>query len=184
MKQLLFGLTLLSLSACKKDGLDTNGLPKATQDGNNTAGSLLDGQPWLPKLTPSSQTPFPVNVYFGRMQGANYLSVNMSRYQDGNNLQAFGLWFSNIRKPGTYQLNQSFNHSVISGHRPAYGAYTIYAPSPKRNFYTDSLFRGQAIITRFDTVARIVSGTFEARVLEENGTATHDITQGRFDIKF
>lgn len=182
MKQLLLGFALLSLSACHKD--DPNALPAATQDGRNTAGFLLDGQPWLPKLTPSSQTPFPVNVYFGRMQGANYLSVNMSRYQDGSNLQGFGLWFSNIRKPGTYQLNQDINTVVISGPRPPYGVYTIHSPSPRKSFYTSTQAQGQAIITRFDTVARVVSGTFEARVVEENGTATHEITQGRFDIKF
>ncbi|MBJ6143570.1 hypothetical protein [Hymenobacter sp. BT559] len=182
MKQLLLGLTLLCLGACKKD--DPNVLPAATQEGRNTAGFLLDGQPWLPKNSPSSSLPYPVNAYFGHMYKVNYLSIGISRYQDGNNRQAFGLYFSNIRKPGTYLLEEDFNRSVISGPRPAYGAYTIYSPSPKTSFYTGPTARGQVIITRFDTVARVVAGTFEARVQEDGGTITHDITQGRFDIKF
>ena len=182
MKQLLLGLALLSLGACKKD--DPNALPAATQDGNNTAGFLLDGQPWLPKNSPSSSNSYPVNAYFGHMYKVNYLSIATSRYQDNNNSQGFSLRFSNIRKPGTYLLDEDFNHTVITGPLPAYGAYTIYSPSPKTSFYTGPSAKGQVIITRFDTVARVVSGTFEAKLVEEGGTATHDITQGRFDVKF
>ncbi|GGE99338.1 hypothetical protein GCM10011383_07710 [Hymenobacter cavernae] len=37
-------------------------------------------------------------------------------------------------------------------------------------------------ITRFDTVAHVVSGTFELTVREENGLETHQLTDGRFDL--
>ncbi|WP_262892022.1 hypothetical protein [Hymenobacter cavernae] len=37
-------------------------------------------------------------------------------------------------------------------------------------------------ITRFDTVAHVVSGTFDLIVREESGTETHQLTDGRFDL--
>jgi len=186
MKQLFLGLVLLSLSACKKDNLDANGLPKATQDGNNTAGFLLDGQPWLPAKNPSTPGTLPVGANWSSRlyQGGRALQLSFARYGANNEITAFNVLFSDVRKAGTFALDQDINPVVISDPRPPFAVYNIYSPTPKRTFYTGAQARGQAIITRFDTVARVVSGTFEAKVLEDGGTATHDITQGRFDIKF
>ncbi|TAG14645.1 MAG: hypothetical protein EAZ41_00725 [Sphingobacteriia bacterium] len=33
----------------QKNTIESNGLPKATQEGKNTLGFLLNGQPWTPK---------------------------------------------------------------------------------------------------------------------------------------
>ena len=169
---------------CKKDETDPNGLPPATQDGKNTAGFLLNGQPWLPKLSPTSTGPYPVGISLTRIQGLSRLSVSFSRYQDNDNRQSLGLYISGIKQPGTFALNQLIDPYVISGPQPPYGVYAINAPSPRRSFYTGSDARGQVIITRFDTVARIVAGTFEAKLKEDGGADSLSITQGRFDIKF
>ena len=62
--------------------------------------------------------------------------------------------------------------------------YTIIEPSPRRSYYTGNAARGQVIITRFDTVARVVAGSFEAKLREEGGPDSLNITQGRFDLTF
>ena len=42
-------LTVFCFAECKKNKPDSNGLPAATQDGKNTIGFLLNGQPWKPQ---------------------------------------------------------------------------------------------------------------------------------------
>ncbi|MFZ6025669.1 MAG: hypothetical protein ACOYVG_14560 [Bacteroidota bacterium] len=52
MKTVLFALcifTCFCFAKCRKDKLGSNGLPAATQEGKNTLGFLLNGQPWTPK---------------------------------------------------------------------------------------------------------------------------------------
>ena len=51
--KLPLGITVLyclfCFAQCKKNNPDSNGLPAATQDGKNTLGFLLNGQPWKPQ---------------------------------------------------------------------------------------------------------------------------------------
>ena len=183
---LLLPLAVALLAAgCKKDDTDPNGLPPATQDGKNTAGFLLNGQPWLPAKNPSLPANPTVGALYGPLtQRVLRLSVSLYRYQDSNNSQGINLYISGIRQPGSFQFNQKIDPLIISGPQPHYGFYSVITPSPRRSFYTGSDARGQVIITRFDTVARIVAGTFEAKLKEDGGPDSLSITQGRFDIKF
>ena len=41
-------LVSLCFAQCKKEKVDSNGLPSATQSGANTFGFLLNGKPWVP----------------------------------------------------------------------------------------------------------------------------------------
>lgn len=43
---------------------------------------------------------------------------------------------------------------------------------------------GKITITRFDTVAHIISGTFSGKLKARNGTKELPITDGRFDINW
>ena len=186
MKPLLLSLAvLLALPACKKDDTDPNGLPPATQEGKNTAGFLLNGQPWLPKASLVGNNPYKVSVVYGPfIRNAHRLGISMYRYQDVNNSQFLTLYLAGTRQSGTFQLNQEINSAVISSPRPSYAVYSVSEPGPDRTFYTGPTARGQVIITRLDTVARVVSGTFEAKVKQDGGPDSLAITQGRFDIKF
>ena len=52
MKKLTYYLAaflLLIFTNCKKSKPDSNGLPAVTQEGKNTLGFLLNGQPWTPQ---------------------------------------------------------------------------------------------------------------------------------------
>ncbi len=51
MKKILTAITIIFIfcfAQCKKPKVDSNGLPAATQEGKNTFGFLLNGQPWPP----------------------------------------------------------------------------------------------------------------------------------------
>ena len=177
---LLLAAALLA-AGCKKDAPEAD-LPPATQEGKNTAGFLLDGQPWLPKASAIGNNPYTVSAAYGPIRRAHRLSMSMFRYQDVNNSQSLTLYLAGVRTPGTYQLNQNIDPLVISGPEPSHAYYRI--TSGARDFYTGSTARGQVVITRLDTVARVVAGTFEAKVREDSGPDSLSITQGRFDIKY
>lgn len=187
MKHMLFVLlaplaVLLALPACKKDNADPNGLPPATQEGKNTAGFLLNGQPWLPKGSVLGSNPSGVNATWNPTSFRPNLTFGFGRYNDGD-ITDFGFRLPGLHSPGTVMLNQPV--SLLLGNKnPAHGLYVIHLPSPDRYFLTGPSARGQVIITRFDTVARVVSGTFEAKVKEDGGPDSLTITQGRFDLKF
>ena len=42
-------LTVFCFAECKKNKPDSNALPAATQEGKNTLGFSLNGQPWTPQ---------------------------------------------------------------------------------------------------------------------------------------
>lgn len=186
MKTPLCCLLVLCLLAnsCKKDNTDPNGLPPATQAGKNTAGFLLDGKPWLPKGSPTSLQPYGVSWPRFRVQGGRTLEINFFRYNSKDDLTAVNFHFPDVHHSGTFDLSQYINTGVISGPQPPYAVYSIYEPGPDRKFYTGSTARGQIIITRFDTIARVVAGTFDAKLKEDGGPDSLSITQGRFDLTF
>ena len=108
--------------------------------------------------------------------------MSMFRYQNVNSSQELLLYLAGVRHPGTYQLKEEIDPFVISGPSPSHGYYRII--SGARDFYTGPKANGQVTITRLDTVARIVAGTFEAKLKEDGGPDSLNITQGRFDFKF
>ena len=75
MKQTIIYLLIITLaiscSSCKKNVTptsDDNGLPAATQEGKNTLGFLLNGQPWTPKGFDGTSN-LSIDVDFGFSQG-------------------------------------------------------------------------------------------------------------------
>ena len=92
---------------------------------------------------------------------------------------------ANIQRPGTYRLTDLISPFVLPG--PQSGAkYTLpyTTPSYRPYYLTGPTSPGQVIITHFDTVAHIVSGTFEAKLREYQGLDSLVITKGRFDCTF
>lgn len=180
MKTALLPLALLlALSACKKD--DPNALPDATQEGKNTAGWLLDGKAWVPK-TSSISTGRPVYGYWRKTKGGRSLDLSFSQFSVQDDW-GIGFFLPDIKQAGTFVLNQV--PAITSGlNNAAYGDYHHLRPGPRLSYYTGPSAPGQLIITRFDTVANIVSGTFEMTPREAGTGATVAITQGRFDLRF
>lgn len=175
-----FLLALLAAAGCKKEQTELEKLPEATQDGKGGAGFLLDGQAWLPEASNLIGTGGPVSASWRRTAAGHSLNVGFSRDSDETSA---GFFIPHIRQSGSFQLSQ--RASIVLGDRnPAYGIYIMFKPVPDRLFLTEPSATGTVVVTRFDTVARVVSGTFNLTVKEETGPETHQLTQGRFDLTF
>ncbi|WBA41830.1 hypothetical protein [Hymenobacter canadensis] len=179
-KPCLFVALVLLASACKKEQSELEKLPDATQNGSGGAGFLLDGQAWLPEASKLFGSGPAVSATWRRTVAGRTLRVGFSRDSDDTSA---GVFIPDIQRAGTYHLNQTAN--IILGERnPAYGGLMMFKPVPDRIFLTGSDAIGTVTVTRFDTVAHIVSGTFDMTVKEEVGPETHRLTQGRFDLRF
>ncbi|HEX8656615.1 MAG TPA: DUF6252 family protein [Hymenobacter sp.] len=165
MKNVLLRLLLLVLLAgCKKEEVDA--LPKATQQGNHTFGCHLDGQAFLPT---SSQKIFQLRP-ITPLQGYFYRRViGVKAYGEQGQMY---LALRDAFRPGTYSLGEisSGNYARLS--------------RGSGSFYTSSTRGGSLTLTRIDTIAHVVAGTFEFSALDHQGGGTITVTSGRFDVAF
>jgi hypothetical protein len=185
MKTMLLAGLLSGLGACKKDNVDSDGLVPATQDGKNTGDFLLNGTPFSPRPRITSPGNKPVGAYWGhssRQQGR--VDISFFREDDDRKVRSCNILLFGIKKPGTYLLNGVVYPNLVGSR-----SYIIYEvpgvyPAIYRDYLTGPTSPGEVIITRFDTLARVVSGTFEARLREYNGSDSVRVTKGRFDCSF
>jgi hypothetical protein len=176
--KLPLGITVLyclfCFAQCKKSNPDNNGLPAATQEGKNTLGFLLNGQPWTPQGNNGT-----ANLSIDFDAGINNGIFSLSAYKIINSLnrQRFGLGIKDslnfISVPKIY----------ILGNSTLYGA--AYSDDSCTFDYFDSTINrsGNLTITRFDKTNRIISGTFST-TFNKTGCPEIKITDGRFDMKF
>ena len=166
-------LTVFCFTECKKNKPDSNGLPSATQEGKNTLGFMLNGQPWVP-------------------QGNNG-TANLSLYYDvtfaggGFNLAAYRIISTGVRQRLTL-----FGDSIQYVQR-------ITLPNPNK---FSAIFRndisgcdydiadttvkiagGYFYLKKIDKINNIFSGEFEIK-FKKSGCEDVQISQGRFDMKF
>lgn len=164
-----------ALLSCEKEPLDQ--LPAATQKGQNTAGFLVDGKAWLPKGNYIMGVYEPVNGSWKRTAAGPSLNISMS-YKTRDTRSGVGIHLMGVRQPGNYTLSQAAQVNLGN----AAGSYATYHKEYV-SYYTDPPAGGSVTITRLDTVKHIASGTFELLLLEDGGTRTVQITQGRFDVR-
>lgn len=178
--------TLLALGACKKKEVQPElQLPAASQSGANTAGAKIDGKVWVTETT----------LFVGSATTASYqregsrrtLRLNFSRVPASEsapfNETSFRFIVGDVRTTGRIDLNQVAQPTYPSL-TPPFASFKYSKPFPGREFLTGPDATGHLTITRLDTVARIVAGTFEFQARETNGTGTVTVTDGRFDVKF
>jgi hypothetical protein len=66
----------------------------------------------------------------------------------------------------------------------AQGSYVVYYNTGGQNAYeTNNAVTGQLIITKFDAIKQIVSGTFYFDAINDKGDIMK-ITNGRFDMQY
>jgi len=185
--RLLLLFAVLTLAAgCKKDALDPDGLVPATRSGKNTGDFLLNGQPWGPQASITSPGN-PVGAFWDNFGRGRHMQISLFREErDANRTRRVcNIILSNIKSAGTFHLKDLVNPSVVSGSR----SYIIYEvpgvfPAVYKDYLTGPSSPGKVIITRYDTVARVVSGTFEAKLREYQGPDSLALTKGRFDCTF
>lgn len=198
-------VSLLGLTQClllpDDVSMPEDKMPAATQTGANTAGCVVDGLTWVPRnvgYTMSGDRLPAIDVQWRKVRGGRYplalvLAKNIDEPTNVHGQTYLYLYLPDITQPGTFVLDQSANPSVVNG-PTAYAGFD-FGRSPTKELRTGPGAPGRLVVTRLDTVARIVSGTFEftpAEVtsgLTGNGTPisggkTARITEGRFDCKF
>ena len=176
----------LLLAACKKENTDPDGLVPATQEGKNTGDFLLNGASFGPRPRVSAPGNKPVGAFWGHSsRGKGDMQISFSREDDDRKVRLFNLFVANIQQTGAYRLKDPISPFIVPG--PQSGAvYTLpfTTPSYEPRYVTGPTSPGQVIITRFDTVAHVISGTFEARLREYQGADSVAVTKGRFDCSF
>ena len=167
----MFLLFILVCSySCKKENF--NVLPPETQTGQNTLGCLIDDE-----------------LYFGgylpplghQAIGAEYHKISkmliIDSYGEMNGKAAGSLSIEIDNEPRQDSVQKIFHAS--------------YLPYPRSSecFMFSVVDEGEICVTKFDTINKIVSGRFQFigrcsdDMFRSAGTATKQITQGRFDIK-
>lgn len=185
---------LLGLSQCTNETYyPADKLPDATQTGENTAGCLVDGQPWAARIEWGIgvvSTP-PAGVVNGHTltKGEHWLSIHFSKALDAadqpNNETSIKIYLPQVSRVGTYVLDQPVLPDVLRTYgangTPAYGLFTIRRPLPEQLLLTSPASTGWCTLTRFDTQSGVVSGTFEFTARNPQSGHTVHLTQGRFD---
>jgi hypothetical protein len=197
-------LPLLGLTQClllpDNVSMPEDKMPAATQTGANTAGCFVDGIVWVPRQNGFAVggNSSPIIVHWGKVRGGQHplslvLIKNIDDVTHVHGETHLSLYLPDITQPGTFALDQPANPSVVNG-STAYADFN-FNRSPTKQLRTGPGAPGRLVVTRLDTSARVVSGTFEFTPVEVtsgltgNGTPisggkTARITEGRFDCKF
>ena len=177
MKNILtVALSVVVLStACKKEVTE---LPPATQTGANTFGAKVNGEFWVPQ----GFGPIPANdILEARLLPNRDLYVHARNFSASPNEREFEIFLKGVRTPGTYPLNTTVSYPNTSVN---YGYFVKRNITPQNEWITSATNTGSVTITRIDTVALIVSGTFQFNALNiYNAPEPLSVTEGRFDIK-
>lgn len=169
-------LVLSSFTSCDKNE-DFSVLPAETQSGNNTFGCYVEGKRFFGGYL----------VHFG----ISPLYANYYRKLDLLSIHTEGK-FEN-KKQGSMSI-EIFNPKVdipLKMSRAKFNYYPQIFPGTSSEFTDFGVFDGgEVIITKLDTINKIVSGRFsmigKGAVDIDNftGSDSISITEGRFDLKF
>lgn len=171
----------LTASECKKHkppGNPVDQLPPQTQPGANTFGCLINGKVFLPKvpsLGPILQCAY---QYLNTNYSQGYF-FQLSAGNKSNSSDVFGI--------GIFTDSLAITEGIFTlGDKQkgnSYGLYSRFNYPQSTIIYSESNLPGQLIITKFDEINQIVSGTFWFNVVKNPGD-TIKITDGRFDMQF
>ena len=153
-------------------------LPPATQTGANTFGLKLNGEIWMPQGfagIPDS------DLLKARLLG-DVLIITAQNFSSSPTETEFEMRIFGTTGTGTYLLNS--NTSYPNG-PTNYGYHVKRRVNPLDEWITSATQTGWVTITKLDTTARIVSGTFQFNAANlVNAAQTISVMEGRFDIKY
>ncbi|MCX8018881.1 MAG: DUF6252 family protein [Chitinophagaceae bacterium] len=175
MKSRLILLLFILFTACRKE---TPELPPITQTGANTFGLKLNGSVWVPKGFLGLYDP---NLLNARLLG-DVLIITAQNFSTSPAETEFELKIFGCRGPGTYNLNQN---TTYPGGPHSYAYHVKRRITPLEEWITSAQKTGVVQISRLDTSARIVSGTFQFEAENLNDASKKiSVTEGRFDVKY
>lgn len=187
---LLTLLALLLQSSCDSSDPHPNLLepenkyrpfPEATREGLHTFGCYVNGVPWVaqvPLWGPVFGAEEDLKATYASIASTtpreNYFVVNARRAITEDEInERITMEIEGLKSEGVYELISE--DIFLSPYR------NVESDCESTIFYLDTLKTNQITITRFDTLAKIVSGTFEMVVYNKTCADTLVITDGRFD---
>jgi len=170
---------LLSSSQCKKNKSDADyvyGLPPATQEGKNTLGFVLNGEPWTPKGSNGTAN---LSIDFDEGYNNGVLGIVAYRTKSASDKTQFILGIHDSLKLKTAPF-------TLSIYKKSIGALSYSTKDGcSLNHYDTTIYEtGKISITKLDRASRIVAGTFEAVLYKNICGDSIRITSGRFDMKY
>jgi hypothetical protein len=193
MRRFLFGICLSSLlmSGCHWGASSpepTLSLPPATATGANTVGFELDGSPWT---TYGRICTFSAPCHDNTLQASGgyrnrgirtlFLATRLTLAQRD---EEFLLQLDSIGGPGVYACSPGFT-GLGSPIPTGFGLRKMQVADPAQQQLHSVAASSRIVLTRVDTVQRIIAGTFEGQ-LSPNGAAAMVVTvrQGHFDVHY
>lgn len=157
-------------------------LPAETSTGANTLGCRINGEVWTASRAYYMTRELPAVKVSVIDQRRGYWHLDARHWRKGEDSQYLDLDLVGIRGPGSYQLTGSEGGNRY-GLAPQSGAVLI---RQNASFVTDSLHTGTVVITRLDTVARVLAGTFSFTGTEPTKPDPKAVivSDGRFDVKY
>ena len=187
--------SLLGLTQCIMSGepyYPVQPMPAATQTGKNTAGCVVDGLPWVAYRYGHAAGSLSGQAIYASWDNysatrPNHLSLYFAKYIDDeaqvHDATGVKLEVPGVTRPGTFVLDGTPRPNVVSG-PIGYASFTFYKPNPTQELFTGPDSPGRVVVTRFDTSAHVVSGTFEFTARQAPGGTLVRVSEGRFDCKF
>ncbi len=173
----------LATTGCKKKDPEPE-LPPATQTGANTFGCRLNGELWLPGgYRNGAGRELKFTLYFpykGQFKGE--FALNASRQNDRVDDEV-QLALNAVDHVGSYALDTDAAPYPWALPWLDQGMYNSSKPT-KGSYITSTAHTGTLTVTRLDTVAHVIAGTFSFTAKEIGGTKTFSVTDGRFDINY
>ncbi|MBB1284127.1 hypothetical protein HRH25_07070 [Flavisolibacter sp. BT320] len=181
MKKLLLSIFILFiLIACRRAANERVQFPPETQNGANTFGCYIDGQPFIPFTTLFGNVR-PINVHYTPIATpyykAGFLSIQGidARYSLGHAgsvlLQKLAVFAT-----GDYSLQ----HIAACGNPYDCDSGGYYNAKEGRYYFIES---GTLTITKLDTVNKIISGRFSFMAKDSSGNKK-DVQGGVFDTQY
>ncbi len=178
MKYIITAITFLLLTAmsCKKNkGSQEDQLPPVTETGANTFGCLINGKVWIPKGYNGTGTPNPkISIEF--FNAKMILGITTKHLENGDPMGYVIISLvDSVLSPGPYKYPDKMDFS-IGWSKVLNTCFTATSDTTVKKW-------GEAVITRFDNINKIVSGTFNCKFKTQTCDTVY-ITNGQFDFKF
>lgn len=180
----ILAFAALSLAASCKKHSDAGTSPTAA----NTFTCQIEGKDFTPYLAPVLIVPVKA---LAASRTSHTLGFVVQAKDSYNELE---IYLSSSQGAGTYPLGYARNPIPYQSNPNSYAAYKSNPalppggdpnslPPPSR-YYTDGVNTGSVTVSRFDTVAHIITGKFDYVAREAaTGQIVH-ITNGSFDVPY
>ena len=169
---------------------DPNALPPETQTGAGTYACKINGVVWRYKdhsYKIFSQRPNTILEFHPEENGGSLILAGIRYDSTDEAKEQLGVFanYLNLNKTSVLGLDKKkFSLSYFDYKTSINACYNFVTTYPSDSIFPPNLFQeGKLTVTKLDTVAHIISGTFSCSILH-TGCDTLKITDGRFDFKY